>query len=308
MGTFIAVLTYVAYIFIVGMYTVKGIQWFKMPVHLRWDLYPVIHEDNYKYGGSYYEEKDWWTKSRHKNLWRSLGYALKDNFYMGEYFKRDRGYWYVLYPWHISFILIITFHILCFLGGIAMYFGLTVTPDSASSFGRFFFYIILLTGVPSFVLGTIGSIGLLFRRLSDEGLRLLATPMNFFNYGFFSLVFFSGFYAWYFVDPNFSEYLAYWKGLVTWNPIELHGGAATHIVLFMLFLIYLPFTRSFHYISRLFAYFFIRWEDEPNLKGSDLEKRIQGMLGQRMTWAGPHIQTGKTWAEVATEVKFPEKK
>src|SRR5512139_1181415 len=126
MGTFIAVLTYVAYIFIVAMYTVKAVQWFKLPVHLRWDLYPVIHENNYKYGGSYYEEKDWWTKARHKNLWRSLGYALKDNFYLGEYFKRDRGYWYVLYPWHLSFILIITFHIQCFFGGIAMYFGLAV--------------------------------------------------------------------------------------------------------------------------------------------------------------------------------------
>jgi nitrate reductase gamma subunit len=308
MGTFIAVLTYVAYIFIVAMYTVKAVQWFKMPVHLRWDLYPVIHENNYKYGGSYYEEKDWWTKTRHKNLWRSLGYALKDNFYLGEYFKRDRGYWYVLYPWHLSFILIITFHILCFFGGIAMYFGLAVTPDSPSAFGRLFYYTIFLSGVPSFILGTIGSIGLLFRRLSDEGLRLLATPMNFFNYGFFTVVFFSGFYAWAFVDPNFAEYLAYWKGLVTWKPIELHGGAAAHIIFFMLFLIYLPFTRSFHYISRLFAYFFIRWEDEPNLKGSRLEKKIEGMLGQRVTWAGPHIQTGKTWAEVATEVKFPEKK
>jgi len=55
------------------------------------------------------------------------------------------------------------------------------------------------------------------------------------------------------------------------------------------------FYRSFRYISRLFAYFFIRWEDEPNLKGSRLEKKIEGMLGQRVTWAGPHIQTGKTW-------------
>jgi len=38
-----------------------------------------------------------------------------------------------------------------------------------------------------------------------------------------------------------------------------------HIVLFDLFLIYLPFTRSTHYITRILAYFFIRWDDEPNL-------------------------------------------
>jgi nitrate reductase gamma subunit len=307
MATFIMILTYVAYSFIIAMYTIKGIQWLKQPVHLRWDLYPVIHEDAYRYGGSYYEQTDWWSKPRRRNLLRSLFYALKDNFYLGEYFKRDLGYWTVLYPWHIGFILIITFHILCFFGALAIHLGANVSPESKNVVGTLLYYFILLTGVPAFILGSIGSIGLFFRRLSNTGLRLYATAANFFNYVFFLVVFLSGFYAWLFVDPHFEEYLSYWRGLITLDPVSVDPAAATHIVLFMIFLLYLPFTRSFHYISRLLAYFWIRWDDEPNLRGSRLEKRLMEMLGQRVAWAGPHIQTGKTWGEVATEIPFTKK-
>ena len=62
MGTLIIVLTYIAYVLIVAIYTVKVRGWLKMPPHIRWDLYPVIHEKNYRYGGSYYEQEEWWTK------------------------------------------------------------------------------------------------------------------------------------------------------------------------------------------------------------------------------------------------------
>ena len=35
-----------------------------MPVHLRWDLYPIPKgpRDRQRYGGSYFEETEWWTK------------------------------------------------------------------------------------------------------------------------------------------------------------------------------------------------------------------------------------------------------
>ena len=36
-----------------------------MPMHVRWELYPVAHEKGRaSYGGSYFEEVDWWTKPR----------------------------------------------------------------------------------------------------------------------------------------------------------------------------------------------------------------------------------------------------
>ena len=37
-----------------------------LPVHVRWEIYPVQHETAAKvaYGGSYLEEIDWWEKKR----------------------------------------------------------------------------------------------------------------------------------------------------------------------------------------------------------------------------------------------------
>ncbi len=308
MGTLIVVLTYIAYVFIVVVYSVKIVAWLRMPPHIRWDLYPVIHEEHYRYGGSYYEQPEWWTKPRPRNTWRSLLYSLKDNFYMGEYYERNRLYWLFLLPWHLGFIFIITFHVLCFFAAAAMVAGLDIAAGSAQLAGKGFYYLLLITGGIAFVTGTFGSMGMPIVRLADRGLRNFSMPMNYFNYLFFLVVYASGLLAWLFLDPTLDEYRTYWVGLITLTPPELHPVTILHIVLFDLFLIYLPFTRSTHYITRILAYFFIRWDDEPNLRGSALEKRILGLLQQKISWEGKHIPKGKSWVEAAIESGLPEKK
>ena len=52
-------------------------QW-KMPVHFRWELYPVQHEPGEKasYGGSYMEEVNWWEKKRRKSLINEIQYMV----------------------------------------------------------------------------------------------------------------------------------------------------------------------------------------------------------------------------------------
>jgi len=308
MGTLLIVLTYFAYVFIVAVYAFKVAKWMRMPMHIRWDLYPVIHEEHYRYGGSYYEQQEWWTKPRPKNTGRSLWYSLKDNFYMGEYYKRNRLYWLFLLPWHLGFIFIILFHILCFFAAISMTFGLTIAAASPSLTGKIFYGILLLTGGIAFVGGTFGSVGMPIIKLADRGLRTYAMPMNFFNYLFFLLVYGSGLLSWILIDPTLAEYRTYWVGLVTLTPPELNPAAIFHIIMFDIFLIYLPFTRSTHYITRILAYFFIRWDDEPNLPGSAMEKQINGLLQQKLSWEGAHIPSGKSWAEAATSSGLPETK
>jgi len=280
MGTLLIVLTYVAYVFIVAVYAYKIVKWMRMPAHIRWDLYPVIHEDNYRYGGSYYEQPDWWTRPRFKHTGRSLWYALKDNFYMGEYYRRNRLYWLFLLPWHLGFIFIIGFHILCFFAAIAMVGGLAIGAASPMLAGRLFYDALLITGGIAFVGGTFGCIGMPIIKLCDRGLRTYAMPMNYFNYIFFLIVYASGLVSWLLIDPTLAEYRTYWVGLVTLTPPALHPLTIFHIILFDIFLIYLPFTRSTHYITRILAYFFIRWDDEPNLPGSALEKQIVGLRSE----------------------------
>ena len=107
---------------------------------------------------------------------------------------------------------------------------------------------------------------------------MYATFLNYFNYGFFLVVFLSGLYSWYFEDPTFAEYREYWKSLVTLHVPVVEAASAVHILLFALFLIYLPYTKSMHYISRFLAFFRIRWDDEPNVRGGRMEKELQKLL------------------------------
>lgn len=301
MDVILAVLTYFGYIFVTAMYSVKAVKFLRLPRHLRWELYPVMHEEKYRYGGSYFEEMDWIGRTRRKGWLRSTLYLLKEYFTLGEYFKRHKSYWLALYPWHIGFILIISFHIFTFFAAVAMLLGLPVSGDSPVLAGKMFYYIVLLVGLVSFISGLLGSIGIIIKRLVDYDLRSYATPQNYITYLFCLVVFLSGLYAWAFVDPTFSEYREFWVGLITLKPIVVAPGAAVHIILFDLFLIYLPFTRSMHYVTRFFAFFLIRWDDEPNLRGSKIERELMELFGHKVTWAAPHIKSGKTWGEQVTE-------
>jgi len=292
--------TYLSYLLIIALYTVKVMKVVRMPLHLRWELYPVVHEKGYKYGGSYFEEPEWWTKPRKKSGIRSIIYLLKKYLTFGEYYQRNRGYWFGLYPWHVGFYLIVSFHILSFFGALAIVVaGLPITSESVSILGRIIYYLTLVVAVGSFVLGSVGSIGLLVKRLVDKDLKDYASPINYFNYLFFLAVFLSGLIAWYFFDPTLSGYREFWKSLITFRYMDVEPATYTHIMLFSLFLIYLPFTRSTHYITKLFAFFWVRWDDAPNLEGSKIEGRVREALNKPVSWSAPHIQSGKSWGEVA---------
>ena len=291
--------TYISYLFVVAVYTVKVMKIARMPLHLRWELYPVVHEKGYKYGGSYFEEPEWWTKPRQKSRIRSIIYLVKKYLFFGEYYRRSRGYWFGLYPWHIGFYLIVSFHILSFFGALAILSGFSVSAESANILGRVLYYLTLVVAVGSFVLGSVGSIGLLVKRLVDKDLKAYASPVNYFNYLFFLAVFLSGLFAWYFFDPTLSAYREFWKSLITFRYMDVEPATYTHIMLFSLFLIYLPFTRSTHYITKILAFFWVRWDDTPSLKGSKIERRVKEALNQPVSWSAPHIQSGKSWGEVA---------
>lgn len=301
MDVFLATFTYFAYIFIIAMYSFKAVKYLKMPIHLRWELYPVIHEEGFHHGGSKYESVNWWDEVRKQRSLRGVIFLLKEYLHLGEYFHRHRSYWFVLYPWHVGFILIITFHILCFLGSVLVVSGITVSADSQNVFGWTAYFATLVIGVVSFITGSIGSVGLLIKRSVDKDLKAYTSYLNYFSYLFTLVVFVSGLYAWAFADPTLEEYRDFWVGLFTFRYREVMPATAFHILVFDLFLIYLPFTRSFHYVARFFAYFLIRWDDKPNTKGGELEHKLQDMFRQKIAWSAPHIKPGQTWEEAAKD-------
>ena len=293
--------TYVSYLFIIVAYAIKVRKIVRMPLHLRWELYPIPHEKGHKYGGSYLEELEWWTKPQERSVIRSIIYMLKKYFLFNGYYRRNRRYWTALYPWHVGFYLIVSFHILTFLGALAMVtIGLAISPESAHSLGVAIYYSTLVVAVGSFITGSFGSIGMLIERLTNKDLKAYASPVNYFNYIFFLIVFLSGLFSWYFFDPTLSAYREFWKGLITFQYMTVEPATYTHIMLFSLFLIYLPFTRSTHYITSFFSFFGVLWGDKPNLRGSKMEGEIKELLNKPVSWSAPHIQSVKKWSDIAT--------
>jgi nitrate reductase gamma subunit len=295
----LAIATYLGYVVIIVMYTAKIVKYLKLPIHLRSEVYPVIPGDRTAREKTYYETLDWWTKPRHHGSLRRLWFLFSDYFLLSEYFRRDRTYWCVLYPWHVGFILIISFHILSFFGAVFELVGVPVRAGAASVLGVGMYYVSLAAGALSFTAGLFGSIGVLIRRLTTRDLRDYATPQSYFTYLFLLAVFLSGVMAWVTVDPTFSDYREFWKGLIRFKPIDMEPATVVHILLFAFLLMYLPFTRSLHYITRLFGFLLIRWDDEPNLRGSPIERKVEEALNQKLNWGAPHIKPGSAWKDLA---------
>jgi len=70
------------------------------PVHVRWDLYPVAHEPRRDHGGSYFEEKDWWTKPRKKSLWGEVAFMFEEIVFLKGVWANNRKLWYGSLPFH----------------------------------------------------------------------------------------------------------------------------------------------------------------------------------------------------------------
>lgn len=297
MSVFLAVLTYFSYIFIFAAYSVKIVKYLRLPTHLRWELYPVMHDEKCRYGGSYFEDLDWWTGTREKSFWRSFRYLLKDYLYLESYLKKNFSYWLVLYTSHISFILLITFQVLILAGALLNLNGIEISRTSSNVSGYLLHCLTQFIGPLCFIAGMAGNIGLLIIRIVNRDLRLYASSFMYFGYVFHIALSLSGLVLWLYNDNSFFQYREFWKGLFTFNPVNANPVLACFIILMNLHLIYLPFTRAIHYITRLFAFFLIRWDDEPNIRGSKLEKKLIKLFDQKVTWAAPHIQAGKKWSE-----------
>ncbi|OGN91187.1 MAG: hypothetical protein A2Z70_00715 [Chloroflexi bacterium RBG_13_48_17] len=297
-----------SYLYIVCAYSYRLIKYIRMPVHLRWEIYPVPHEKGSKYGGSYFEELEWWKKTERKSTLKDIVYMIKDYFFFVQYFSRNRKYWFVLYPWHVSFYLIVAFHVLIAFSALGLILGLTVSADSIDVLGKVLYYMALVTGISGFILGCLGSIGMLISRLTDADLKKFANPRLYFSYIFYFAVFLSGLIVWIVYDPTFADYREFYKSVATFHDINLAPSLVIHAVLFALFLVYMTFTKASHYVTKIVIFFATRWNDVPNRRGSKMEQKIQERLDHAVSWSAPHIQTGKKWSEVAVEPPSSDKK
>ena len=72
----------------------------------------------------------------------------------------------------------------------------------------------------------------------------------------------------------------------------------------LVFLAYLPYTQMMHFVAKYFTYHEVRWDDEPVVAGSKLDRELKKLLTQPVTWAAPHVRADgkKNWVDIATDI------
>lgn len=105
---YLQIFSYISILFFIITIGVKIVKIISAPLHLRWELYPVPHEKNKsKYGGSRFEEVDWWQKNIKKDKLNELYEMLSEIIFMKALYKHNRPLWYASYPFHLGLYLLI---------------------------------------------------------------------------------------------------------------------------------------------------------------------------------------------------------
>ena len=291
-------LSYLSFAVLVVVVIAKVVKYTKMPLHVRWELYPVPHEKGREYGGSYFEELNWWEKPVEKSLIGEIKFMVPEILFVRGLYHDNRKLWYASFPFHLGIYLVIGWLALLFVGAIMNAAGLP-TDNAIVTFIQ---ALAVICGVIGFVIGSLGCLGLLAMRTFNRDLRTFAAPKDYFNLVFILAIFLTGLTAWFSSDTSFAMSRDYMKSLITFGPMtEASSGLIIHILLLSLFMMYLPFTQMTHFFAKYFTWHKVRWDDERNMRGSSIEAKVNEVLSLRQNWSAPHIQSGETWATIATE-------
>ncbi len=293
-------LSYVLLAVFLLAFVLRSVRLARFPVHLRWELSPVPHEKGKgHYGGSYLEELEWWNKPRKKDHVAEIVYMAKEILFLKALWEHNRKLWWFSFPFHLGLYLLVGGAILFLLGGLGAVFGI-----QGPGWGIFSRGIVALAG-GGYALGALGAIGLFLTRLSDKGMRNSTAPVTFLNLLLLFAMFATGLWAVLTVTGFAGQVLAFGGALFSADlGVEIAGILKAHFLFAFLFLAYLPFTQMMHFVAKYFTYHKVRWDDEPVVAGSKLDRKLKVLLGQPVSWAAPHIRADgeRNWVDIATDI------
>jgi nitrate reductase gamma subunit len=258
---------------------IRLIMYVRAPIHLRWEIH---------HGSSIYEESEWWTRKNDMGFLVKLRSATLDILLQREYYIRNRAFWYLLMIFHIGLYLLILWHAALFIVALAL--GKEADPA----------YILVWGHIATAVI-TIGAAGILIKRVTDSEMRAYYPRTHFVKWLFIIATLAGGFYAVQFhFEGSTVQLVQYVNDQLQFDfahKLDPKLVPSLHVLFISAWMVYLPFS---HIMTLIFRYYHeLRWDHMPNTRGSGLEKRIGGLLQKRVRWADRHIQTGKTWGEVA---------
>ncbi len=266
-----------------------------MPLHLRAELYPVVHDSKNSYGGSYMEDMNYVEEVRKglKNIWvNDIIEILREVLFL------DRVNEYNIYGlWFPSLLL----H-----WGLYILFG-WLFLSVFSVFWPFYFLIQLssIFGIVAGAFGVLGSFILILRRIFSQELRLYTTPLDFFNL-FLLLFMFLATLSTFLFDAN-HDILRYLGSVISFKTVNVSNFVIVQFFLFQFFLFYFPFSKFMHAPIKYWTWHAIMWDDALTMKGNKQDLILQEQLEYKQFWAAPHAIQGTSWAEVATNLKVEER-
>ncbi|MDA8123637.1 MAG: respiratory nitrate reductase subunit gamma [Deltaproteobacteria bacterium] len=282
-----------------------------LPMHVRWEIYPVQHEttDKLVHGGSYMEDLNWWEKKQSGSLFNELKYMVPEILFLRGLRKENRSLWRVSFPFHFGlYLMIATFAMLILHALFVLWAG--DTAPAVGAIRTLLDGLIVFTGWIGLILGVIGSVGTHCRRLVDPELREYSSFMDYFNILFILLFFLFAFLTCLFVDPLLQGAKAYVFGLLTgggslnsYVPGQTFCGGVA-IVLASLLVAYVPLTHMSHMFMKYFLYHNVKWDDAPNRRGGAIEAAILKSLELKPTWKAKHVEADgrKSWLNISSSV------
>jgi nitrate reductase gamma subunit len=280
-----------------------------LPTHVRWEIYPVQHEAAAKaaYGGSYLEEINWWEKIEQRSYLNELKYMVPEILLLRGVWKENRPLWWLTFFFHAGLYLMLATFGFMLLNAVLILW--TPAFFAAGSSWRFFLDgLIAASGWIGMIMGTVGSLALLYKRINDQEWRNYSSFSDYFNVGFILVFFLSTLATALFFDPWLESAKAYIYGLLTgghslsaYVPPQSISGAVT-IVTASLLIAYIPLTHMSHMVMKYFLYHQVKWDDAPNLPGSRVEAAICKNLELKPTWRAQHVDADgrKSWKDIAS--------
>ncbi len=279
----IILLSLAAFIFIAGN-AVRVVRFLRMSAPLRWELYPIPKgpRERQRYGGSYFEDPEWWTQAESSSHRGELAFMAKEVLLLRSVREGFRELWgwswllhWGLYLYAVATVLTIT--------------GFLLNSASMRSLAVFASCLACLVGL-------MGGMGVLVLRTRHPRLRTFTTRITIFNLLLLAAIFASG-------------VLMFTAGATLADAIVgviRHVGPVVwfvHVALVGFFLAWFPFTHMTHAYMKFFTWHGVRWNDAPAAQDPHATAKLAANLQRKVTWAAPHIAGDgpATWSDVVAD-------
>lgn len=272
---FVVLLAAIA-IFIIGS-AWRVIATLRMPRPLRWDLYPIPRGplEKQRYGGSYFEDTDWWTRAAHGLSRNEPLFVIKEVLLLKSVYENFHQLW--LWSWLLHWGLYL------YIATTAL--GLLGVPAS----------VIQLLYLLATLTGFVGAIGLVFLRFTHSRLAGYSSRAALFNLALLAVFFATAALA---TNDGFTPRTAF---------STASRSIQVHLAILAFFLVYFPFTHMTHAFMKFFTWHQVRWDDSATVHDSSASAKLAQHLDLPVTWSAPHIapKGKRSWREVVMGDKQP---